>query len=202
MSVRFAPVLLAALVGAGCLSDPGPSPPDRAALRAEWVAWRAERDSLFASPGSPLPPPSRADFDGLPYYPYDSLRAVTAAFVPRTTQDTVRFPTTTAELRPFVAAGHLTFVMDGAPRQLAVFQSVGAAPRLFLPFRDATSGQATYGAGRYIDLDLEPSGRYALDFNRSYNPYCAYDPAYSCPLPPAENTMTLSLGAGELHREK
>lgn len=197
MSAR--PLVLLALLTAGCLAEGGPPPPDRAALRAEWAAWRAERDSLFASAGSPLPPPARAAFDGLPYYPYDSLRAVTASFVPRTSQDTVRFPTTTAELRPFVAAGHLTFVMDGAPRRLAVFQSVGGAPRLFLPFRDATSGEATYGAGRYIDLDLNPSGRYALDFNRAYNPYCAYDPAYSCPLPPAENTLTLSLGAGELH---
>ena len=72
-----------------------------------------------------------------------------------------------------------------------------ATGELFVPFRDATSGGETYGGGRYLDLPVAPLGRYALDFNRAYHPYCVYSDAYSCPLPPAENTMALAVRAGE-----
>lgn len=200
--VRSGLVLAAtAALAAGCLADPGPPPPDRVALRAEWDAWRADRDSLFVSDASPLPPAARAAFDGLPYFPYDSTLAVTAALVPPTTTDTVRFPTTTGELRPMVAAGHLAFSLGGTPRRLAAFQTVGPLaelrPRLFVPFRDETAGTETYGGGRYLDIDLEPSGRYALDLNRAYHPYCVYDASFSCPLPPPENALTLPVRGGE-----
>lgn len=70
-------------------------------------------------------------------------------------------------------------------------------PSLFIPFRDQTSGQETYGSGRYIDLAENTSGIYTLDFNRAYNPYCAYNDTYSCPLPPAENTLAVPIRAGE-----
>ena len=190
----------AGLLWAGCLAEPVP-PPDHAALRAGWDAWRAERDSLFASDASPVPAAKRAAFPGLRYFAYDSTLAVTAALVPPTAPDTVRFPTTTGELRPMVAAGHLAFELGGAPRRLAAYQPVGPLaelrPRLFVPFRDATAGAETYGGGRYLDLDLDPDGRYALDLNRAYHPYCVYDPAFSCPLPPPENTLTLPVRAGE-----
>ena len=66
-----------------------------------------------------------------------------------------------------------------------------------MPFRDATSGHETYGGGRYLDLPVAPMGHYVLDFNRAYHPYCVYSEAYSCPLPPAENTMALAVRAGE-----
>ena len=68
---------------------------------------------------------------------------------------------------------------------------------LFIPFRDLTSGQETYASGRYIDLAENTSGAYELDFNRAYNPYCAYNSAFSCPIPPAENTLALAIRAGE-----
>jgi hypothetical protein len=173
---------------------------DRAALQAEWTAWTAARDSLFASPDGPLPAPERAAFRGLPYFPYDSALAVPAALVPALSTDTVGFPTSTGELRPMVRAGQLVFWTGGVERRLVAYTPVGpeaARGALFVPFRDATSGRATYGGGRYLDLDLTPSGRYALDFNWAYHPYCVYSPAYSCPLPPAENTLALAVEAGE-----
>ncbi len=172
---------------------------DRAALRASWAAWTTARDSLFASPAGPLAEPARTAFSGLPYFPYDSALAVPAALVPAVSTDTVRFPTSTGELRPMVRAGQLVFVAGGVERRLAAYTPVepGAAGDLFVPFRDATSGAATYGGGRYLDLAVAPLGRYALDFNRAYHPYCVYSPAYSCPLPPAENTLALAVEAGE-----
>ena len=197
-------VVLAA--GSGCL----PAAPsgttgaelDHDALRASWSAWTSDRDSLFASAGGPLAPPARAAFAGLPYFPYDTALAVPAALVPAVSTDTVRFPTSTGELRTMVRAGQLVFRAGGAERRLVAYTPVdpggGAlAGELFVPFRDATSGEATYGGGRYLDLAVAPLGRYALDFNRAYHPYCVYSAAYSCPLPPAENTLALPVEAGE-----
>ncbi len=66
-----------------------------------------------------------------------------------------------------------------------------------MPFRDATSGTETYGAGRYLDLEPLPDGSYDLDFNLAYSPYCAYSPSYSCPLPPPENRLGARILAGE-----
>ena len=70
-------------------------------------------------------------------------------------------------------------------------------PALFIPFLDATSGVETYEGGRYIDLTENTSGMYDLDFNRAYNPYCAYNPEYSCPAPPKDNTLPTPIRAGE-----
>ena len=96
-------------------------------------------------------------------------------------------------------AAPLGFAAGGVERRLVAYTQVGpdATGELFVPFRDATSGGETYGGGRYLDLPVAPLGRYALDFNRAYHPYCVYSDAYSCPLPPAENTMALAVRAGE-----
>ena len=190
-----------ATIAAGCgTPDPAAPPLDRAALRATWTAWAAERDTLFRSPQGPLPAPERAAFAGLPYFPYDSTFAVPAALVPAVSTDTVAFPTSTGELRPMVRAGQLVFAAGGVERRLVAYTPVGPganAGELFVPFRDATSGGETYGGGRYLDLPVAPLGRYALDFNRAYHPYCVYSDAYSCPLPPAENTLAVAVRAGE-----
>ena len=189
---------LAALALPGCASEPAAPPLDRAALRADWQAWVAARDSLFRSPGSPLPEPARPGFGGLPYFPYDSSLAVPAALVPAMRPETVQFPTTSGELQEHVTAGHLVFTAGGVQWRLEAYEPVGGAPgRLFVPFRDATSGGATYGGGRYLDIEVRPSGRYALDLNRAYHPYCVYDVSFSCPLPPAENRLELAVTAGE-----
>ena len=187
----------ALLLGA-CSPDTPDVQLDRAALRADWDRWVASRDSLFQTEASPLPPPARASFTGLPYFSYDSTLAVPAALVPSLRQDTVRFPTTSGELRPMVTAGHLVFEAGGVQRRLEAFETLDGGPgRLFVPFRDATSGRETYGGGRYLDLALRPSGRYALDLNRAYHPYCVYDASWVCPLPPPENTLELAVTAGE-----
>ena len=73
----------------------------------------------------------------------------------------------------------------------------GGSESLFVPFLDATSGRETYGAGRYLDLEPEDDGTYALDFNLAYHPYCVYAESYSCPLTPAENRLPIRIEAGE-----
>lgn len=194
--------LLALLVAAaaGCAApDPAQVPVDVAAARTDWQAWVARRDSLFATDASPLLPAARAAFSGLPYFPYDTALVVRAAFVPAVRADTGRFPTSTGELRPMVTAGQLVFQAGGAERRLVAYHPLEEAGpgRLFVPFRDATSGRETYGGGRYLDLDVDPAGRYTLDLNQAYHPYCVYAEAFSCPLPPPENTMELRVTAGE-----
>ncbi|MEM1117559.1 MAG: DUF1684 domain-containing protein [Bacteroidota bacterium] len=205
MTVRLAlAVLVAGLASgpvlglAGCAAPEAESGLDHARLAEAWTEWVARRDSLFRTPASPLPPEARETFDGLLYFAYDSTLAVPAALVPPLAPDTVAFPTTTGELRPMVAAGHLVFEADGVQWRLEAFEPLGPLPgRLFVPFRDATSGTETYGGGRYLDLEVTDSGQYALDFNRAYHPYCVYDVTWVCPLPPPENTIELAVTAGE-----
>ncbi|WP_218830459.1 DUF1684 domain-containing protein [Rubrivirga marina] len=191
-------LLLLLIVAAGCASEPAGPALDWAALEADWQRWVADRDSLFRSPTTPLLPNSLTAFEGLTYFDYDSTFAVPAALAPSLDRDTVRFPTTTGELRRYVSAGDLVFEAGGVQRRLEAFETVeGPNPRLFVPFTDATNGRRTYGGGRYLDLELQPAGRYALDFNRAYHPYCVYNPTYSCPLPPPENRLELAVTAGE-----
>ena len=192
------------MTAAAC-SPPAPEPArlDHASLAEAWASWRTSRDSLFRSASSPLPPAALDRFDGLPYFAYDSSAAVSAALVPAMVADTARFPTSTGELRPMPVAGQLVFDVSGTERRLMAYQAVGPDGQptsgLFVPFRDATSGRATYGGGRYLDLGGRPdaSGRIVVDFNKAYHPYCVYNEAYSCPLPPAENTLAVALEAGE-----
>lgn len=207
LAVLLASTILGSATALGaCTPSADAGALDRAALRAAWDDWRADRDSLFVSEASPLPPAARDTFGAIPYFPYDSLLAVPAALVPALRPDTALFPTTTGELRPMTVAGQLVFTAGGVERRLVAYQAVGPVAtlqaragggRLFVPFRDETSGRETYGGGRYLDLDVAASGRYALDFNRAYHPYCVYDPGFSCPLPPPENTLGLPVTAGE-----
>lgn len=182
----------------GCAEDPAP-PPDTVALQAEWEGWTARRDTLFASESSPVPVGERGGFPGLAYYPYAEAFAASAAMVPALAPDTLYTPTTTGELRPMVRAGTLQFQAGGYPQRLVAYRPVGplGANRLFVPFRDRTSGRETYGGGRYMDLMVGADGRVVLDFNTAYHPYCVYNVAYSCPLPPPENTLGLEVTAGE-----
>ncbi len=202
----------ALLVGAGAVlltagGCGGAAPADALAPAAEraaaWEAWRAGRDSLFRSPASPLLPDQRAGFDGLGYFPYDPALAFPVALEPVLAADTLRLTTTTGEVRGYLRLGHFTVPVGGAPRRLTVFLSVDPGERvLFIPFTDPTNGRATYGGGRYFEIPLSassPDGAYVLDFNYAFSPYCAYDPRYSCPVPPPENRVPVPVRAGERH---
>jgi uncharacterized protein (DUF1684 family) len=165
--------------------------------------FRADKDEFFATdPRSPIPEPDREAFTGLPYFPVDpGLRFDGLALEPYTGDEPSDFqiPTSDGRLRPAHRAGRLSFEVDGTTHRLTgyTFDEGGDDGSLFVPFLDRTSGTETYGAGRYLDLEPEDDGTYALDFNLAYHPSCVYDPKYSCPLTPAENRLPIRIEAGE-----
>jgi hypothetical protein len=163
---------------------------------------RMRKDAWFkSSPQSPLPHETRHDFTGLPYFAVDpELRFEELGLEPYAGDEPSSFqiPTSDGQLRPAHRAGTFTFEIEGAPRRLTAYTlDGGGSESLFVPFLDATSGHETYGAGRYLDLEPEEDGTYALDFNLAYHPYCVYAETYSCPLTPAENRLPIRIEAGE-----
>jgi len=113
--------------------------------------------------------------------------------------------------RKFIKYGTLTFTINESDYTLAVYQDISrgnnplARAALFLPFKDKTNGEETYGGGRYFDLkvsDIGEDGRIVLDFNKAYNPWCAYADGYNCPIPPKENHLPIAIKAGEKDFQK
>jgi hypothetical protein len=175
---------------AGSRSALSPEETYIAALEAQ----RAEKDSyLRRDPYSPIE--DRTNFTGLIYYPPDpAFRYVLP--LNRSEPEPLTFQTSTGDERVYQRIGTVEFEVDGQPAQLAIYKSEDY-DELFLPFRDATSGQETYGAGRYLEpVDLG-NNQILVDFNLAYNPYCAYSPDFSCPLPPVENWLKVPVRAGE-----
>jgi uncharacterized protein len=145
------------------------------------------------------PPPG---FAGPRYYePDEALRKL--ALLDKSIAgagDPVQLATSTGQLRDMTIAGDLVFEHDGAEHRLLAFltHSHEGYESLFVPFRDATSGRETYGAGRYLDIPLEDDdGPIELDFNFAYNPSCVFSPAYDCPFPPPRNKLNVAVRAGE-----
>ena len=149
--------------------------------------------------GVPVP----ADFDGPRYYAPDERWRLPALLDRKAPGSGMRVQllTSVGEMRDFDVAGAFRFTVEGAEHHLTAYSSVPARPEyalLFVPFRDATSGKETYGAGRYLDLPAqEADDNYVIDFNMAYNPSCAYSPRWNCPYPPNENHLKVSVEAGE-----
>jgi uncharacterized protein (DUF1684 family) len=141
-------------------------------------------------------------FEGLAYFKVDTNYRITARFT-KDIGKKFEMPTSTDRKPIYRQYGYVDFELNGSTNRLIVYQNMGLRKQkeyktyLFMPFRDATNGKETYGGGRYLDLEI-PSGKaIILDFNRVYNPYCVYSHRYSCPIPPAENTLTIEIRAGE-----
>jgi uncharacterized protein len=165
-------------------------------------AFRADKDDYFrSSAGSPLPVAERGDFGGLPYFPVDeALRFERLTLEPYTGNEPTSFsiPTSDGKLKAAERAGTFHFEVQAVPCSLTAYTFEGdSAESVFVPFLDGTSGKESYGAGRYLDIDREEDGMYAIDFNLAYHPSCVYDIKYSCPLTPAENRLPVRIEAGE-----
>jgi len=161
---------------------------------------RKEKDYWFReSHESPIPHELRHDFRGLNYYSVEPTFRFRAKLTEHPEQEILKFPTSKGTEQEYFRHGYFEFQVEGKTVRLNVYKPVHAHGReyLFVPFRDATTGEETYGAGRYLDLEPSLSGDYDLDFNRAYNPYCAYSDDYICPLPPAENWLPVAIRAGE-----
>jgi uncharacterized protein len=179
--------------------------------------FRAAKDALFAShPQSPLAPDARASFPGLRYFAYDPALRVEATLTPDEADESVTAPSSGPHAMPLRRAARLDFTLSGAPVRLAVYWIDVYGGGLFVPFRDATCPDESYGAGRYLFDTVKGStferldgsstaadamgyagGRVILDFNYAYNPSCAYDVRWVCPLAPRENWLILPIRAGE-----
>ncbi|WP_179320868.1 DUF1684 domain-containing protein [Winogradskyella helgolandensis] len=151
---------------------------------------------------SPLKAKDLKNFDGLDFFPYDSTFVVTATLKRTPNSEWFQMKTSTDRLSTERVLGVLTFQLKGKPYQLNVYQgeelmqTEGFEDYLFLPFLDNTNGTSTYGGGRYIDLKIPEGHTIDIDFNSAYNPMCAYNEKYSCPIVPRANYVDLEIEAG------
>ena len=157
----------------------------------------------YANPEeSPLDEKDLKVFNGLEFFPVDSNYIVKAEFVRTPAEPPFAMKTSTGRLPIYVKYGELYFELKGKAMQLNLYQNQELVKDpeyfdyLFLPFTDLSNGNETYDGGRYIDFRIPESNEVILDFNRAYNPYCAYSGKYSCPVPPEENSLDVEIFAG------
>jgi uncharacterized protein (DUF1684 family) len=170
---------------------------------AAWRRWKATRADLFAHhPQSPVPPSQRIGWDGPLLFDYDPAKRVLGT-IADTAPEHYEISTSGEESMVFTRFATVSFDLDHEQLSLELYWLDGYGGGLFLPFRDASSGKETYGAGRYLldtvkgsDLGMQ-DGKLVLDFNFAYNPSCAYDPRWVCPLAPPPNWLPHSIVAGE-----
>jgi uncharacterized protein (DUF1684 family) len=162
---------------------------------------RAEKDEFLAEhPRSPIPAGDREGFDGLEYFPPDPAYRFELSLEEHDEKERVTVETTQDGSQTYRRWGEFRFEVGGEAAVLQAYRSDPDETRLWVPFRDATSGEETYPAGRYLDLEADDrtaDGNWILDFNRAYNPFCAYSEAYECPLIPTENWLDVRIEAGE-----
>ncbi|HZN88524.1 MAG TPA: DUF1684 domain-containing protein [Thermoleophilaceae bacterium] len=168
-----------------------------------WRRWRATRDELLSRhPQSPLPEHERASFAGVEYFEYDPSARALATIAP-IAPVTLDITTSQDSAYRFARFGKAEFELHGQSLTLELYWIEGYGGGIYLPFGDGTSGTTTYGGGRYLldtvkGADLGAEGELlVLDFNFAYNPSCAYDPRWSCPLAPPANRLAVDIRAGE-----
>lgn len=169
--------------------------------KAAVLAEREGRNGSYLSRDTPFSPDARREFKGLVWWPIDErFRIPHARFVRRKTPRSAALASTGGDALALLETGAFEFDLLGTPCRLLAFEPAPGEvdePYILIPFRDATSGRETYGGGRYLDLEPNAEDRYDIDFNRAYHPYCAYDEAWSCTLPPPANTLSVRVEAGE-----
>lgn len=198
MTLRSSPIrhslvsLAAAALIAGCGSDP-------TTYELEVLAFRFEKNMSLSAPDSPvLRPEERARFQGLRYFDVDSTFRFVVPLIADPDPSYVMVEQRLSEPEPHLKLGVVEIPFEDGPRRLTVFQYAPDRPEsLWIPFTDATSGTETYGGGRYVDGQLRGSMA-IVDFNYAYNPYCDYNPNYSCAIPPDENRLSAAVRAGEM----
>jgi len=162
--------------------------------------FRKGKDEFFKhGADSPLSKEQKRNFKGLHYYPENPKLRFDVTLNRFEHPEEVHMQTSTGQVQHYHKLGTFSFDVDGQPAQLTVYGTHNEDA--FVPFVDATSGSETYGAGRYLDLEWRGGDRFLVDFNLAYNPWCAYSPDYSCPIPPKENRIQVAIRAGEMDFE-
>lgn len=193
-------VLLLVLAVAGCLP----------ALRAQDSPYADSLQAYRAQYTADLYPIIKDDTAYLSFYTADPGLIVEAGVQLLENEKPFRLITSSGKTKEARKYALLRFTLQGKPCQLYVYQllklleKAETADELFLPFTDHSNGKTTYGGGRYIDLRTSDirEGKVTIDFNKAYNPYCAFTTGYNCPIPPRENTLPLKVAAGERYRAK
>jgi uncharacterized protein (DUF1684 family) len=157
--------------------------------------FRKMKDEFFAQDGqSPLTPGQKKDFKGLKYFPPNldlSLEGTVDEFPDK---QHIKMQTTTGEVQEYERYGRFEFSIDGQSVELTIYHSEDG---FFLPFVDSLASKETYPAGRYLEPEPLGGNHFKIDFNLAYNPYCAYNDYWSCPLTPFENHIKVPIRAGE-----
>lgn len=167
------------------------------------VKFQTDLNESFAdSLKSPLMKEDLSQFEGLDFYPISEKFIVEAKFIRTKNEKAFQMKTTTARTPIYKKYGELHFKIDGKELKLNVYQNIelnkkpGFKDYLFLPFSDATCGKESYIGGRYVDTKIQKGKKWTIDFNKAYNPYCAYNYKYSCPIVPLENDLAVEINAG------
>jgi len=171
----------------------------RAPLPTPELTWRGEREKAVRAA---LTPAALARFPGLRFYGFDPACTFRAMLEPVVPPEALEIAASDGRQRPAHRVGRVRLSFPGGDAELTVYQlddlRAQYPDELFLPFRDAGASRETYGAGRYVDVERLSGGVVSIDFNRAYNPDCAYGISGSCPITPAENTLPFRVEAGEM----
>ncbi len=161
----------------------------------ELQAFRTEKDDFFAHhPQSPLTADQKREFHGLSYFAADPALRLEVEAGELNPKERIEMQTSTGDVQAYVRHSRFRFKVDGQQAELTIYEGEHG---FFLPFVDALAGKETYPAGRYLEPEPLPGGRFLVDFNLAYNPYCAYNERWSCPLTPFENRLKVPIRAGE-----
>jgi uncharacterized protein (DUF1684 family) len=156
---------------------------------------------------TPLKNEEKDNFKGISFFPIDDTFKVWAKFQAIDEGKTIPFPTSAQKIKYYKEYGIILFKLNDRNFELTIYQSdpphEGYENSLFLPFTDETNGDTSYGGGRYLDLETTDikNGKVWVDFNKAYNPYCAYSKHYNCPIPPANNYVETEIKAGVSYLE-
>ena len=162
---------------------------------SELTDFRAEKDEFFQRhPQSPLTPEQRKGFIGLNYFSENEALRLEVQIEPLKDQQPMQMQTSTGGVQEYMRYGRFKFQVDGQDAELTIYHN---GHGYFLPFVDSLAGKETYPAGRYLEPDALAGDRFFVDFNLAYNPYCAYNEMWSCPITPAENRLKVPIRAGE-----
>ena len=162
---------------------------------SELTDFRAEKDEFFGRhPQSPLTPEQKRGFVGLQYFPENDALRLEVQAEPLMNQQPMQMQTSTGGVQTYVRHARFKFQVEGQEAELTIYQNENG---YFLPFADALAGKETYPAGRYLEPESLPGNRFIVDFNLAYNPNCAYNEMWSCPITPAENRLKVPIRAGE-----
>jgi len=205
LAAALAALTLVGLAGCAQKTARGPAPPAAPeSVQAQTVAmWRsqfeqskAQWNTLFTGDDSPLPEDRRASFPGQPWYPYSPSWRFVGDLVRLDPPRGIDVPDTKGKTQVYYDYGRYPLRVGSTIDTLHVLRPGDHPEQYFVAFRDSTTGVETYGGGRYAHLDSLDEHRFVLDFNQAYNPYCAYDTVWMCPLPPRENTLPFAVRAG------